>query len=91
MALADFITTASGGVNYRVTHIDDIVPRLPPDHLEFSQFSPEYWITSANNVTVTIKDITVVVGIDSKAGNAGTTGFDIPAHSWYFGRISSCS
>jgi triacylglycerol lipase len=68
------------------------VPKLPPLDFGYSQPSPEYWITSATNATVGTGDITVVVGIDSDAGNDGTPiGLDIDAHRWYFGPISACS
>ncbi|KAL1984371.1 hypothetical protein VTN96DRAFT_9232 [Rasamsonia emersonii] len=91
-ALADFITTQSGGTNYRVTHSDDPVPKLPPRSFGYSQPSPEYWITSGNNVTVQPSDIEVIEGVDSTAGNDGTpAGLDIDAHRWYFGPISACS
>jgi len=89
-AFAEFVTAETSGANYRITHTDDIVPKLPPRALGFSHFSPEYWITSANNQIVTTQDITVVQGVDSTAGNAGTSGLDVSAHEWYFGPISAC-
>ncbi|KAL1964353.1 hypothetical protein VTN77DRAFT_7038 [Rasamsonia byssochlamydoides] len=91
-ALADFITNQTGGTNYRVTHYEDPVPKLPPRSFGYSQPSPEYWITSGNNVTVTSSDIDVVVGVDSTAGNDGTPdGLDTAAHRWYFGPTTECS
>lgn len=91
-AFATFLTSQSGGTNYRVTHSDDPVPKLPPLSFGYSQPSPEYWITAATNATVKASDITVVKGIDSDKGNDGTpTGLDIDAHKWYFNAISSCS
>ncbi|RAL01130.1 uncharacterized protein BO80DRAFT_434774 [Aspergillus ibericus CBS 121593] len=48
LALADYITDQDKGSNYRVTHTDDIVPKLPPELLGYHNFSPEYWITSGN-------------------------------------------
>lgn len=89
-ALAEFITSETMGGNYRVTHTDDIVPKLPPDFLGYAQFSPEYWITSGNNVAVTASDVNLVVGIDSTAGNDGTWGDSISAHNWYFVYIDEC-
>ncbi|PYH99491.1 alpha/beta-hydrolase [Aspergillus ellipticus CBS 707.79] len=91
LALADYITDQTSGSNYRVTHTDDIVPKLPPELLGYHHFSPEYWITSGNDVTVTDSDITEVVGVDSTAGNDGTTDDSITAHRWYFIYISECS
>ncbi|BDD60403.1 hypothetical protein MPDQ_000811 [Monascus purpureus] len=90
-AFAEFLTSQSGGTTYRVTHTDDPVPKLPPKNLGFSQPSPEYWITSPTNESVTASDITVIEGIDSTAGNDGTpTGLDVDAHTFYFNHVSAC-
>ncbi|OJJ35897.1 hypothetical protein ASPWEDRAFT_109605 [Aspergillus wentii DTO 134E9] len=92
LALADYITNVTDkGDNYRVTHTDDIVPKLPPKLLGYHHASPEYWITSGNNVTVTTADVDVVTGVDSTDGNDGTTADSRTAHRWYFGYISECS
>ncbi|OKL57345.1 hypothetical protein UA08_07645 [Talaromyces atroroseus] len=91
LALADYITSESMGTNYRVTHTDDIVPKVPPELLGYAHFSPEYWITSGNDVTVTDADVNEVVGVDSTAGNDGTTDDSVEAHRWYFVHISACS
>lgn len=91
LALAQYITGQSSGSNYRVTHTDDIVPKLPPEALGYDHFSPEYWITSGNNVTVTDADVDEIVGIDSTAGNDGTLDDSTSAHDWYFIDISECS
>ncbi|RHZ54512.1 lipase family protein [Aspergillus thermomutatus] len=87
-ALATFITAQ--GSNYRVTHTNDIVPRLPPRVFGFSHISPEYWITSGDDATVTTSDITVVQGIDSSGGNAGEDSTSVEAHNWYIGHIDGC-
>ncbi|PKX96483.1 lipase family protein [Aspergillus novofumigatus IBT 16806] len=87
-ALATFIT--GQGSNYRVTHTNDIVPRLPPRAFGFSHTSPEYWITSGDNAPVTASDVTVVQGIDSSGGNAGEDATSIEAHNWYIGHIDGC-
>jgi hypothetical protein len=91
LALADFITSETSGSNYRVTHSDDIVPKLPPELLGYDHFSPEYWITSGDNVTVTDSDVVEVQGVDSTDGNDGTSGDSVDAHSWYIVDISACS
>lgn len=87
-ALATYITNQ--GSLYRVTHTDDVVPKLPPASFGFSHPSPEYWITSGNDVTVTPSDVTVIQGVGSKAGNAGTANPDIEAHNWYLVYIDQC-
>ncbi|RAH46203.1 lipase family protein [Aspergillus brunneoviolaceus CBS 621.78] len=90
LALADYITDQTKGSNYRVTHTDDIVPKLPPKLLGYHHFSPEYWITSDTDVTVTTSDITEVTGVDSTAGNDGTLLDSVSAHKFYFEYISAC-
>ena len=87
-ALATYITNQ--GSLWRVTHTDDIVPKLPPSSWGFSHPSPEYWITSGDNVTVTTSDIEFVGDVNSSAGNAGTLGDSISAHNWYIVNIDEC-
>ncbi|KAJ5958007.1 Lipase class 3 [Penicillium vulpinum] len=87
-ALAKYIT-AQGSL-WRVTHAADLVPKLPPASVGFSHPSPEYWITSDNEATVTSSDIEVIEGVGSKSGNAGTLKPDTEAHNWYLGHIDAC-
>ncbi|KAE8378663.1 Alpha/Beta hydrolase protein [Aspergillus bertholletiae] len=89
-ALAEYITSQNKGGNYRVTHTNDIVPKLPPKLLGYHHFSPEYFISSGDEVAVTSTDVTEVTGIDSTAGNDGTSGSSVDAHQWYFVAISAC-
>ncbi len=84
------------GLNYRVTHSDDPVPRILATSKrvnktwQYSQSSPEYWITSNNTVKPTYADIEVIEGIDNKTGNLGQTGCDFTAHNWYIGNMTGC-
>jgi triacylglycerol lipase len=87
-ALAIYMTDQ--GSLYRATHTDDIVPKLPPASWGFSHASPEYWITSGNDVPVTTSDIDVIEGVGSTAGNAGTTDPSVEAHNWYIVNIDGC-
>ncbi|KAL4978928.1 Alpha/Beta hydrolase protein [Aspergillus desertorum] len=87
-ALAQYITDQ--GANYRVTHTNDIVPRLPPMLFGFSHLSPEYWITSDNGATPTTTDIQVIEGVGSRDGNAGEAAQSVEAHSWYLIDINAC-
>ncbi|KAJ5575536.1 hypothetical protein N7535_002462 [Penicillium sp. DV-2018c] len=87
-ALATYITNQ--GSIWRVTHTDDLVPKLPPASFGFSHPSPEYWITSGDDQTVTASDIDVIEGVGSKDGNAGTLNPNTDAHSWYLGHITAC-
>ncbi|KAL8924995.1 MAG: hypothetical protein Q9172_002424 [Xanthocarpia lactea] len=90
--LSDYITNQNKGGNYRVTHKDDPVPRLPPVVLGFVHISPEYYISSPNNVVPTANDITQYSGSVNLMGNSGNNPLktDLSAHGWYFGPISSC-
>ncbi|KAJ5104330.1 hypothetical protein NUU61_001677 [Penicillium alfredii] len=87
-ALAKYITKQAH--LWRVTHTDDIVPKLPPASFGFSHASPEYWVTSGDNKTVTPADIQVVQGVGSTDGNAGTPEPDVSAHNWYLLNIDAC-
>lgn len=87
-ALAEHITNQ--GSLWRVTHQDDLVPKLPPASVGFSHASPEYWITSDDDTTVTSSDIDVIEGVGASSGNAGTLNPDIEAHNWYLGHIDAC-
>ncbi|KAJ5716654.1 Lipase class 3 [Penicillium malachiteum] len=78
LALADYMTEQ--GSLWRTTHTDDIVPRVPPEILGYAHASPEYWITSADDVAVTDDDIEEIVGVDSDDGNAGESDLSISAH-----------
>ncbi|KAF7164530.1 hypothetical protein CNMCM5623_009027 [Aspergillus felis] len=89
--LAKFITDQ--GNNYRFTHRDDPVPKLPLLTMGYVHISPEYYITAADNVTVTEKDITVLEGDVNFNGNTGTGLPDILAfhsHVWYFIHVDAC-
>ncbi|KAJ5832958.1 hypothetical protein N7474_001269 [Penicillium riverlandense] len=96
-SLAEVITDSTLGLNYRVTHSDDPVPRILATskivtrRWQYSQSSPEYWITSNNTAPVNPSDIEVIEGIDNKTGNLGQTGCDYQAHSWYIGNMTGCS
>lgn len=90
--LASFVSNQGSGSIYRVTHVNDPVPRLPPTALGFVHISPEYYITSGNNVTPTPADITVFTGSNDLRGNAGNNPLDwnLDNHGWYFNKIGAC-
>jgi pimeloyl-ACP methyl ester carboxylesterase len=84
-ALAKFITAQ--GNNYRFTHTNDPVPKLPLLSMGYVHISPEYYITAPNNATVTASDVKVIEGAVSFEGNTGTgipTIASFDAHHWYF-------
>lgn len=86
---ATFVTQQAGG-EYRVTHGDDPVPRLPPIVFGYRHTAPEYWL-KANTTTYTVNDITVCEGTANIKCNGGTLGLDIDAHSEYFRATSACA
>lgn len=47
---SNYVTAQEGG-NYRVTHLDDPVPRLPPMFLGYTHVSPEYWLSNGTSTT----------------------------------------
>lgn len=92
-ALSDYITNQNRGGNFRVTHSDDPVPRLPPRALGFVHLSPEYYIDAGTGVVPTEGDVSVLSGSVNLMGNTGNdrNGTDVAAHSWYFNRVGACS
>ncbi len=90
--LSNYITTQNKGGNFRVTHYDDPVPRLPPLALGFVHISPEYYIKTGNGIAVTAADVTELTGSVNFLGNTGNLKSldDIAAHGWYFNNISAC-
>ncbi|KAH8125470.1 hypothetical protein ACSS6W_009102 [Trichoderma asperelloides] len=89
---ANFVTAQPGG-EFRVTHFDDPVPRLPPILFDYRHVSPEYWLStgSATTIDYTISQIEVCTGIANTDCNAGTSGLDVSAHSYYLEDISGCA
>jgi len=87
--LAEFITAQSGG-NYRVTHDQDIVPKLPGYALGFAHVSPEYWITTPSGTAVAANDVQVSSGVVDLLGNQGTLESSIADHLFYFNSVAAC-
>ncbi|KAK4250272.1 Alpha/Beta hydrolase protein [Corynascus novoguineensis] len=88
-AFVDFVTLQSGG-EYRVTHADDPVPRLPPILLNYRHTSPEYWIDPDNKESVTLEEVKFCTGYSNIQCNGGTLGLNADSHGWYFQSLSSC-
>lgn len=92
-ALADYVQKPKENVggNYRVTHYNDPVPRLPPAMMGFAHYTPEFYISAKNNASVSISQ---VVQLDAaaadKKGNEQFIVVDVQAHRWYFTMISAC-
>ncbi|KAL2023885.1 hypothetical protein VTK56DRAFT_662 [Thermocarpiscus australiensis] len=90
-AFARFVTEQAGG-EYRLTHADDPVPRLPPIFVNYRHVSPEYWFEDKNgDGAIALDEITVCPGYSNTDCNGGTKGLDTDAHGWYFGELYGCS
>ncbi|KAH6611422.1 hypothetical protein Trco_001442 [Trichoderma cornu-damae] len=90
---ASFVTSQPGGGEFRVTHVDDPVPRLPPIIFDYRHVSPEFWLSTGDATTrdYAVADVEVCAGIANVDCNAGTSGLDITAHANYLEDISGCA
>ena len=89
MELSQFLSQQSSS-SYRVTAMNDPVPRYPPHIFGYVHTSPEYWIHD-DPLNPDTHDISVIYGYNSGEGNAGQ-GYQVneAAHKRYFGDIASC-
>ena len=88
---AEFLTKQSDH-SFRVTAVDDIIPRLPFHTFGYYHMSPEYWIYR-NQQNPDPGDIAWITGLYNKAGNSGQGGlthFGKEPHRHYFGNITNC-
>ncbi|KAI1827888.1 extracellular lipase [Xylaria intraflava] len=92
VAFATFLSN-SPGAEYRVTHLDDPVPRLPPILFSYAHTTPELWLSDGKDYTddYGVKDIKECDGVQSVDCNASTLGLDIISHLHYLGPIAGCS
>ncbi len=90
-AFVSFVTNQPGA-EYRLTHLDDPVPRLPPLIFSYRHTSPEYWMFDQTATTTTYGpgDIKACLGSANVDCNASMSGLDINAHLYYFEHISGC-
>ncbi|OHF02786.1 lipase [Colletotrichum orchidophilum] len=91
-AFVNFVTNQPGA-EYRVTHVDDPVPRLPPILFDYQHTSPEYWLSTGGATTINygINDIKVCEGPTNTKCNGGTFGLDVDAHLYYFRKTGACN
>ncbi|KAG8526337.1 uncharacterized protein KY384_000330 [Bacidia gigantensis] len=91
--VSDYITGQGKGANFRVTHKDDPVPRLPPLALGYKHISPEYYIDVGDEEgPFTADRFTVFTGDANTQGNEGHASnlFDWSSHGWYFNEVGAC-
>ncbi|KAK7224485.1 hypothetical protein V2G26_012488 [Clonostachys chloroleuca] len=88
-AFSDFLVGLPGA-NYRVTNLDDPIPRVPFLCWGYRSISPEYWISkNFTGSDYPLNDIKVCEGNANLECNGGTSGFNIYSHGTYFLR-SAC-
>lgn len=83
--------TNQAGAEYRITHTDDPVPRLPPIITNYRHVSPEYWFNEGADGVVSTDEFSYCPGYANVQCNGGTSGLDMDAHGWYFGLLNGCS
>ena len=90
-AFVEFVN-AQAGTNYRVTHYNDPFTRYPGKFFGYRHTSPEIWLSTGNaeQVSYSLDQIKVCVGIDNTSCNDGTSSLDTTAHKYYFQRVSAC-
>jgi hypothetical protein len=91
-AFAQFVSDQAGS-EFRVTHVDDPVPRLPPIVFGFRHTSPEYWLSNGdgNKLDYTPEEVQVCEGIANIRCNAKPTlTLNTDAHVNYLIPIAAC-
>jgi pimeloyl-ACP methyl ester carboxylesterase len=88
-AFSSYVSKQNGG-NYRITHYNDIVPRLPTLVQGYVHVTPEYYISKPSFQTVAASHIKLYSSNTIFAGNGAWIFTDIVAHTWYFNSIAQC-
>lgn len=83
--------TEQPGLEVRLTHAADPVPRLPPMIANYRHTSPEYWFDEGDDDIVSLNEVKVCTGYASLKCNAGTLGLETADHGWYFQSLGGCS
>ncbi len=91
-AFADFVTKQRGA-EYRVTHLNDLVPRLPPLGLDYRHTSPEYYLSTGKATTIdyAVKDVKICSGDANTDCNAKGILGSILAHANYLLVMTGCN
>ncbi|KAM4066472.1 lipase (class 3) domain-containing protein [Hirsutella rhossiliensis] len=81
------------GRHWRVTHLDDPVPRLPPMSMGYRHVSPEYWLANggAEQDSYGLEDVLMCYGSVNANCNGNTLGFNLGSHLHYFRQIAACA
>ncbi|KAI1129714.1 lipase [Nemania abortiva] len=97
-AFATFVSNQAGD-EWRVTHLNDPVPRLPPAwlplySLKYAHTTPEYWLSNGSPMKIdyNVSDITVCTGVKSFDCSARLTNIaNVQSHLYYLNNITACS
>jgi hypothetical protein len=98
-AFVDYVESQSPalGNNYRMTHLNDPVPQIPPTWIGYKHTSPEYWLSDGTATTddYGVGDIEVCKGVggeEPEECNAATglLPLEAMAHNHYLGSIDAC-
>ncbi|KAF2032298.1 alpha/beta-hydrolase [Setomelanomma holmii] len=88
--ISSYITNQSDG-NYRITHLNDPVPKVPLLTMGYVHISPEYYINKPDKQDVNAGDIQVFNGAANLfVGNQASLIPDVDAHRWYFASVYTC-
>jgi pimeloyl-ACP methyl ester carboxylesterase len=79
--LCKFISNA--GTNYRVTHLDDPVPRLPLMLMGYQHISPEYHIARDGVGAAGINILNGFINFGGNTADDGLVSVDVAAHLHY--------
>jgi predicted lipase len=88
--ISSYITNQPGG-NFRITHWNDPVPKVPLITMGYVHISPEYYINKPNKQDVGTGDIQIYDGaVNILKGNQAWIIPDVEAHRWYLGSAYTC-
>lgn len=93
MDFVEFVS-AQDGNEYRMTHIDDPVPRLPGHALGYYHTDVEYWLSIGEyyKTDYAASDVVVCTGYYNTSCNTqGIISTDYKAHSYYLRHVSVCN
>ncbi|KAI6353917.1 hypothetical protein MCOR25_008830 [Pyricularia grisea] len=92
-AFAKYVSAQPGSV-FRITHVNDPVPRLPPNLLGYYHTDVEYWLSTGGATTIdyTANDVLVCKGYFNRNCNTQSDffGFAFVAHINYLTSIGAC-
>ncbi|KAI3340513.1 lipase [Ustulina deusta] len=91
-AFATFVSDQAG-IEWRVTHLNDPVPRLPPILFGYAHTTPEYWLSNGEPTKIDygVDDVKVCAGVISFGCNSAPSLPNAQSHLYYLNAIADCS